>query len=406
MHILFIHQNYPAQFGHIARYLVRRKGFRCTFLSQNAPGFDEGVERIQYQTRGGATTQTHYCSASFENATWHSHAIYQALKARPDIRPDLIVAHSGYFYVAWLRELYTCPIINYFEYYYRTTGLDLDRRPDFPYPESNNLRAPARNAAILLDLENCDLGYSPTSWQRNLLPGMFHDKLRVVFDGIDTSIWQPWRDVSVEINQRTISPQTRLVTYVARGMESVRGFDIFMKLAKILYTRFPDLFFVVVGLDRVCYGGDAEFTGDKSFREWVLSQDSYDLSKFSFVGLVPPLHLARLLSVTRLHLYLSVPFILSWSLMDALACGATVLASDTSPVREMIEHGTNGLLADLYDLEGMATLATRVLEAPDDFRHLGQAAVEMIRQQYSLEVCLPRMLELYQEASSRKPGGR
>jgi glycosyltransferase involved in cell wall biosynthesis len=115
------------------------------------------------------------------------------------------------------------------------------------------------------------------------------------------------------------------------------------------------------------------------------------------------LHLARLLSVTRLHLYLSVPFILSWSLMDALACGATVLASDTSPVREMIEHGKNGLLADLYDVEGLADMAARVLEAPDDFRHLGQAGIEMIRRKYSLELCLPQMLELYQEACSGPP---
>ena len=125
MHILFMHQNYPAQFGHIARYLVQRKGFRCTFLSQHAPGVDGGVERIQYLIQGGATPQTHYCSASFENATWHSHAIYEALKARPDIRRDLVVAHSGYFFAGWLRDLYACPIISYFEYFYRTTGPDL-----------------------------------------------------------------------------------------------------------------------------------------------------------------------------------------------------------------------------------------------------------------------------------------
>ena len=108
-----------------------------------------------------------------------------------------------------------------------------DRRPEFPHPEIKNLRGGSRNAAILLDLENCDLGYSPTHWQRGLLPKMFLDKLHVVFDGIDTSIWQPWKNVSLEINKRTISPGTRLVTYVARGMESTRGFDIFMKMAKI-----------------------------------------------------------------------------------------------------------------------------------------------------------------------------
>src|SRR6266446_7336456 len=165
MHVLFVHQNFPAQFGHIASYLVKNKGFRCTFVSQQPPGHGDGIERIQYHVQGGATQQTHYCSRTFENSIWHSHAIYEALRARPDIGPDLIVAHSGFLSTLFLRELYNCPHVNYFEYFYWTAGSDMDFRPDFPYPEINKLRARARNATLLLDLESCDRGYSPTAWQ-------------------------------------------------------------------------------------------------------------------------------------------------------------------------------------------------------------------------------------------------
>jgi glycosyltransferase involved in cell wall biosynthesis len=134
----------------------------------------------------------------------------------------------------------------------------------------------------------------------------------------------------------------------------------------------------------------------------VLARDDYDLSRFMFLGLVPPPVLARLFAMTDLHVYLTVPFVLSWSLMNALACGATVLASDTAPVREMIEHGENGLLVDFFDVEGLAETANRVLDAPAEFKHLGGAGVEMIRSGYSFDVCLPQMLELYEETLSTK----
>jgi glycosyltransferase involved in cell wall biosynthesis len=191
---------------------------------------------------------------------------------------------------------------------------------------------------------------------------------------------------------------TRIVTYVSRGMESIRGFDIFMKLAKRLCERRRDVVFFVVGEDRICYGGDAEFTGGKSFKEWVLARDSYDLSRFVFTGLLPVPALAQLLALTDLHIYLTVPFVLSWSLLDALACGATVLASNTPPVREMVGHGQNGLLADFFDVDGMADQAGKVLDAPQDYKPLGRVGVDLIRERYSLDVCLPRMLALYEDA--------
>jgi len=397
VHVLFVHQNYPAQFGHLADYLTRHNGYRCTFLSKRPASQAGNVQRIQYSTRGGATKRTHYCSRTFENAVWHSHAVYETLKARPDIRPDLIVGHSGFGSTLFLRELYECPIINYFEYFYHTHNSDMDFRPDFPAGELDRLRAKARNAMVLLDLENCDRGYCPTHWQRDRFPKTLSDKLRVIFDGVDTRLWRPLPNVPRRLGDKSFPESVRIVTYASRGFESMRGFDIFMKMAKKLYERRSDVLFLVAGEDRVCYGGDENVTGEKSFKEWVLTQDEYDLSRFVFLGRVPPRVLARVFALSDLHVYLTVPFVLSWSLINALACGATVLASDTAPVREVIEHEKNGLLVDFFDIDGLAATANQVLDRPKDFQHLGTAGVERVQDHYSLDVCLPRMLDLYEE---------
>lgn len=401
MHILFIHQNFPAQFGHIADYLSRKNGFRCTFLSEKPPGRVGAIERIQYQIQGGATRSNHYCSRTFENAIWHTHAVFEALKARSDVRPDLIVAHSGFGSSLFLRELYpTTPIINYFEWFYRPRGTDMDFRPDFPTTELNRIRARARNAMLLLDLDNCDRGYSPTNWQRSQLPTAFHDKVRVIFDGVDTDLWRPTPTAPRRIGTLSLPDDVRIVTYATRGMESMRGFDLFMQAAKKLCDRRRDVVFVIAGQDRVCYGGDEAFTGGKTFKEWVLAKDVYDLSRFHFVGLLPPPDLARLFSISDVHIYLTVPFVLSWSVVNALACGAVLLASDTPPVREMVTHGVNGLLVDFFDVDGFIEQACRVLDAPQDYRPLRNAGVELVRERYSLEVCLPQMLNLYEQAAN------
>lgn len=405
MHVLFVHENYPAQFGHVARWLAERQGWRCTFVTQRAGEAPPGIERIAYHVSGGATPQTNYCSRTFENQIWRSQAVFDVLAARPDIQPDLIVGHSGFVSTLFLRELYACPVVNYFEYFYRTRNSDLDFRNDLPLcPPRDLLRARARNAMLLLDLENCDAGYSPTCWQRSRLPERYQQKITTIFDGIDTSLWRPRAGVPRRIAGWDLPGDKRIVTYVSRGMESMRGFDIVMRVASHLTRTRDDVLFVIVGEDRVVYGGDRRFTGNKTFKQWVLEREPCDLSRVLFVGRIPPRELAQLFSLSDLHLYLTVPFVLSWSLMDALACGCTILASDTAPVREMIRHEENGLLVDFFDVDGFVAAANRVLDDPAAFRQLGRTGVQLIEEQYSLETCMPRMRAFFQEVSAA--GGR
>jgi glycosyltransferase involved in cell wall biosynthesis len=398
MHIVFVHPNFPAQFGHIGHYLVTKKGWKCTFISRTAEGVVGGIRKIQYKVRGGATRGNHYCSRTFENGTWNAYGVYEALKDHPEVKPDLIVGHSGFGSTCFLNELHPCPIINYFEYYYRTRHSDMDFRPEFPPQPMDYLRAHARNAMILLDLQTCKVGYSPTKWQRSLFPTEYQSKVEAIFDGIDTTLYRRLTGIPRQIGQYVVDKDVRIVTYVSRGFEAMRGFDIFMRVAKKIYTAYPNVIFFVVGSERTCYGSDLRHIKTKTFREHVLQQDKYDMSKFIFTGMVPPATLAQILSLTDLHIYLTVPFVLSWSMVDAMACGAVVLGADVPPIAEFITHGKNGLLGGFYDVDKLASLAIDVMKDPKAYRPLGDAAAALVQDQYSLEKTSPKLLSLFDRA--------
>lgn len=410
MHVLFIHQNFPAQFRYIAPRLVQDHGWRCTFLTAAQKDRDlPGVEKRLYKSRLGASLANHPCTRNFENTVVEAHAVYEALKSMPDLEPDLIVAHTGFGSSLFLPLLYDAPIINFMEYFYRVTGGTLGYRPEVPVAEETLLRLKTKNAMILLDLENCTRGWTPTHYQRDHFPPEFHQKIDVIFDGIDTGIYyrrQGARDRHAAALD--LPPDVRVVTYVARGFEMTRGFDIFMRAAKRIYQQFPKVVFVVVGADSVHYGADLQHIREKSFRHHVLANDEFDLSKFRFTGFVPEETLADYLSLGDVHIYLTEPFIASWSMVDAMSCGAVLLASDQTCVREYVVSGQNGLLCDFFDVEELARQAVGVLRDPAAYRPLSEAAQQTVRERYSVEVALPRLKEYFQRVaqSRREPSER
>lgn len=405
MHVLFVHQNFPAQFGHIAQELVSRHGFQCTFATNRATAEQVGGIRVlQYVPQGGATQKTHYFTRTFENSVAHAHGVFEACRAAGGLRPDLVVGHSGFGSTLFLHELFDCPIVNYFEYFYHPHNSDMDFREDANPELRDILRSYCRNAMLLLDLQNCQAGYSPTHWQRSRFPAAYRDKIEVIFDGVDRSVWHRHEHLPRQMGPYSVDENTRIVTYVSRGLESMRGFDIFMRVAERIYQQMPNVVFVVVGEDRVAYGGDLRYLGGKTFRQHVLEQHEYDLSKFIFPGRMAPPQLAQLLSLSDLHIYLTVPFVLSWSLFDALSCGCTVVASNTPPVQELVTHEETGLLADFHDVDGLAALALRVLRDVPGHRHLGEAGARLIAEQYDLQLMLPRMLDLYERVVAKHSG--
>src|ERR1035437_4299570 len=262
MHVLYVHQNFPAQFGHIAKHLVTRMGWECTFVTHaEVANVQDGIRKVIYRVGGGATEKSHFCSRTFENAVWHCDGVYRALKGRLGDKPDLIVGHSGFGSTLFLRELYPdTPIINFFEYYYHPHGemSDMEFRRDLPWPVSEMafLRSRCRNAMILLDMQNCSSGYTPTLFQKSRFPKEYYSKLRVIFDGVDRQTYHGHEEAlrpavgargMRHVAGMEIGPDTRVVTYVSRGFESMRGFDIFMRAARLIYQQYPDVKFIVVG---------------------------------------------------------------------------------------------------------------------------------------------------------------
>lgn len=400
MQLLFVHPNFPGQFGPLLSRLAKQSDLECVFLSTNASGIRNGVRCIPYRARSGATQSTHYCSRTFENAVWSAHAVYEACE-QAQLNPDVIIGHSGFGTTVFLQGLYDCPIVNLFEYYYHTHGSDMDFRPDFPSPPIVKLRAHARNAMILMDLQACTAGYAPTAWQKSLFPQEYESKIDVMHDGIDTEFWQR-RSILRYIGNEAIPDDVRIVTYVARELEAMRGFDIFVRVANRIVKDMSNVLFVVVGSDRVCYGNDLERIKTKTFREYVMQTEQPDLSRFRFLGTVPQARLRDIFSLSDLHIYLTVPFVPSWSLLNALACECTVLASDVAPVREVIEHERTGLLGEFCDVDGLVEQAFRVLRDGTQHRELGHAGRALIEGSYSLDKTLPQFLGLLDRVMHRE----
>jgi glycosyltransferase involved in cell wall biosynthesis len=324
------------------------------------------------------------------------------VRGLPDLQPDLVVGHGGLLPTSLLREVLDCRFIDYCEYWFALSHGDITYRQDLPAVEMAPFSPRCINAATLVSLLAADSGYSPTAFQRDSFPRRFADKIEVHFDGIDTELFAP-RTVPRKVAGRELPAGRRLVTFVARGLEALRGFDLFVQLAQRISAARSDVQFVVVGDEETYYGWDSLFTGGMSFKQWVLRQSSCDLSPFLFLGHVSQQELANLLCLSDLHVYLSAPFVLSWSLVNALSCGCVVLAGDTPPVREVIDAGRTGLIEPLFDVERLAATALSVLEDPAAFGPLRQAARQTAEERFSLDTCVPA-LKCYFERVARRPG--
>jgi glycosyltransferase involved in cell wall biosynthesis len=329
-------------------------------------------------------------------------SVFEAVRARPALRPDLVVAHGGRGApTLFLRDLLDCPIINYCEYYFATSHRDISYRIDLPPAEPAPFFPRCINAPTLVSLVDCDAGYSATKWQKESFPRRFLPKIEVFFDGIDTELYRPGNTARV-IGEREIPERTKIVTFVSRGLESIRGFDLFMNVAGRVAAERPDVLFVVVGGEEIHYGWDKLHTGSPSFKEWVLSRGTHDRSRFLFLGRVLPEQLADVLRLSDLHIYLSSPFVVSWSLFNAMATSIPVLASDIPPVREIIDPGKNGLIEPLFDIERLTETALNVLDHPSQFADLGAAARRTVEERYSLDRCIPPLKDFFELVAQRR----
>mgnify|MGYP001201343537 CR=1 FL=1 len=391
-----MHRNFPGQFLHLARFLARDPGNRVAFITERKDRFLPGVLKVVYELKKRGTSATHRYLRFFEEAVLHGQA---AARAAMDLKkkgfvPDVIVGHT-WGQTLFMKDVFPdVPLVGYFEWFYRARGSDVDFDRAYPLTIDREALVRIRNSHILVDLYTCDQGICPTNWQLDQFPQEFRRKISVIHDGIDTGYFRPGLvsgPVLPELNL-DLSGANEIVTYVSRGLEPYRGFPQFMEAASLVLEKRPGCHIVIVGEDRVFYGRG--LPEGKTYRQLALETLSPDTTRLHFTGRIPYDQYRRILQASSVHVYLTYPFVLSWSMLEAMSTGCLVLASGTPPVTEVISDGVNGILIDFFSPRMIADKVIEALKNQGDLAGIRQRARETILEGYDLKASLSRQMRL------------
>lgn len=396
--ILFIHQNFPGQFGALAQSLAA-SGHEVVALGVQ-PRTVPGVRVLRYRPEPPAVPSAVPAARELEVKLVRGLACAAALQRLrgEGFVPDTIVAHPG-----WGEALF-CPdvfpqarLLVFAEFFYRAEGADVGFDPALgPVDDAQRVALRLKNTVLLHALHAADGGYAPTAWQHAQIPPPYRTRFEVIFDGIDTDRVAPDPAARVALAGGPVfAPGDEVVTFVNRHLEPYRGFHVFMRALPEILARRPQAQVLIVGRDGAGYGR-APADG-RSWREHLLAELGPRLpaGRVHFLGAVPYAQYLRLLQVSACHVYLSVPFVLSWSCLEALSAGCVVVGSATPPVQEFIAHGRNGLLVDFFDTAALADQVCRVLAEPAAQQPLRAAARAGVQGALDLRRhCLPRQRAL------------
>ena len=414
MNILFIHQNFPGQYVHIVRALARQGGHQLVALglkprSANCP---DGVHYHQYRLARGNAEGVHWLASETEAKVIRAEACAQAahqLKSQ-GFKPDLICAHPGWGESLFLPDVWPeVPLLAYQEFFYQPRGLDTDFDPELQdkkdWPSSAKVRM--KNAYLNLALQAAAWNVSPTAFQRSTFPLADQQRMSTIHDGIDVALAAPQPAPA----PFTLADGTRLqkgepiVTFVNRSLEPYRGCHTFLRAIPALQHLVPDARIVIVGATKGVSYGAACPQGEWRERFLAEIEGQYDPARVHFTGTLAYEHFLPLLRLSACHVYLTYPFVLSWSLLEAMSCACPVVGSATAPVQEVIRDGYNGLLVDFFSPSALAEAMADLLRSPERAAALGRAARETVLRDYSLDACLPRQLQLINLVASRAIGG-
>ncbi|MBK4729298.1 glycosyltransferase family 4 protein [Oxynema sp. CENA135] len=403
MRVLFLHPNFPAQYRHVATVLGHDPKNQVVFGTKNErPEWKiPGVKKALFNPSRDPHPGTHHYVRPLESAVLYGQAVFRMadqLKEQ-DFVPDVICGHSGWGPTLFVKDAFPgVPLLCYFEWFYHAYGSDANFDPSDPLSIDDVARIRIKNAPILVDLYSCDWGLSPTYWQRSQFPPEFQSKISVMHDGVDTDYFKPNPGAKLVLPNLDLSHVDELVTYVARGMEPYRGFPEFIESVAYIQERRPNCHVVVVGSDRVCYG--KSLPDGKSYKEHMLEKVPLDLSRVHFVGALPYGQYLKVIQASQAHIYLTRPFVLSWSMIESLSTGCLVIGSDTQPVREVIEHGKNGLLADFFSPKEIADRVDEVMDHPDRMAELRKNARETVLERYALKDLVFRHVQLIEDVAN------
>jgi len=388
--VLFLHPHGPGQFAALAGHLATRPGCQVVLLTRSTPATIAAVRCLRYRTARAPWRGVHPFAHGTEAAVLAGQAALRAVLAlRCDgFVPDAVIAHPGWGDALFLRDaLPDARIMLYCEYFWRGSGADVGYADTAGTSLDAQCRLRMRNAPLLAALEAADTLYAPTRWQRDLHPAWLHDRIAVIHDGIDTDRLRADPAARFVLpGGAVLTAADEVVTYVARGLEPQRGFPQLMRALPALLARRPQAQVVICGSDRVCYSYPPQ--GFATWREAMLAELGGLPARVHFVGALAYADYLSLLQVSALHLYPSVPFVLSWSMTEAMSAGCVVLGSDTAPVREFIADGTNGFLVDMRSPEAIAVRAAELLDARHALGAVRVAARQTILARCSLPDCL------------------
>ncbi|MDB5751716.1 MAG: glycosyl transferase, group 1 [Ramlibacter sp.] len=399
---LFIHQNFPGQFRHAVRALADDPANEVvcvgeTRLLKGRPLLHPRLRVLGYQMPAAVPSRAHPYLRDYEGHVRRGQMVVRLLLQLRDtsgFQPDVVVAHPGWGEALFLRDVFPrARQVLYCEFYYHGQGTDVGFDPEFPASLDDQLRVRSKNSTQLQSLVAADAGISPTGWQAGTYPQELRRKITVVHDGIDTRVVRPDPQARVEIAGQQLAFGDEVVTYVARNLEPYRGFHTFMRMLPKLQGLRPNARVVIVGGDDVSYGRRLAEGDSYRLRYRSEVEGQVDWARVFFVGKLPYADYLKVLQVSSAHVYLTYPFVLSWSALEAMAAGCLMVASRTAPVQEVVEDGVTGVLVDFFDAEALASRLAQVLADPAAFAGLRLKARELVQQRYDLQsICLPQVL--------------
>ncbi|MCX6178407.1 MAG: glycosyltransferase family 4 protein [Chlorobiales bacterium] len=403
MRILFVHQNFPGQFKFLAPTLVQKGHDVTAFtMQQSAPARWNGVRMISYSVHRGTTPGVHPWISDFETKTIRGEACFRAaLRIKAEgYEPEVIVAHPGWGESLFLKDVWPRAKLGaYCEFYYHHKGADVGFDPEFPSRDEGEVcRMRLKNVNNLLHFDLADAGISPTFWQASTFPEPFRSRITVVHDGIDTEAIAPDSKVSFMLNGNVLlTKKHEVITFVNRNLEPCRGYHIFMRALPELLRLRPEAHVLIVGGDDVSYGARPE--GGRTWKEIFLGEvrpliSAADWARVFFLGNIPYNHFIPLLQLSTVHVYFTYPFVLSWSLLEAMSAGSAIVASNTQPLHETITHNENGRLVNFFDVKELITEVCSLLDYPQERVRLGANARTFAQTYYDLKsVCLPKQVQ-------------
>jgi glycosyltransferase involved in cell wall biosynthesis len=404
MNFLFVHNNFPGQYQHVVRALARDPKARIVAIGSSTSQEMSGVRLLKYSLSNVDVSASHPFARRFDMECHRAEQVLYALSslASSGFAPDIIMAHPGWGETLPLRTIFPAArILLYCEFFYGMQGRDVGFDPEFPETGADgHVALHLKNASSLLALSDCDFGVSPTNWQRSTFPKEYQSKITVIHEGIDADVVKPDPDAVLRLpSGLELRRSDEVVTFVARNLEPLRGYHRFMRALPRIMSARPQAQVVVIGGDGASYGAlPPQGTTWKSlFFDEVA--EHIDRKRIHFAGRLPYRDYLTALQVSSAHVYLTYPFVLSWSLLEALSAGCLVIGSDTPPVREVLNN-ENGLLTPFFDTEQLAERVTEALTFPRRFRSVRARARRTILDQYDLaRICLPKMMAFIQKLS-------